>query len=38
MSVENAVVLSVIAITLTLSIFAGLSLFIWKDSSKRGDD
>lgn len=38
MSLDHAVVVSVSAIMLALSIFAGLGLVIWKDSSKHGDD
>ncbi len=36
MSLDNAVVAGVTTVMLMLSFFAGLGLFIWKDSHKQG--
>jgi hypothetical protein len=38
MFLDHAVIAGVMTVMLMLSFFAGLSLFIWRDSSKRGKD
>ncbi|MFK3797873.1 MULTISPECIES: cytochrome c oxidase subunit CcoM [unclassified Pseudomonas] len=38
MFLDHAVIAGVGTVMLILSFFAGLSLFIWKDSRKRGKD
>jgi len=38
MFLDHAVLAGVITVMLMLSFFAGVALFIWRDSHKRGKD